>query len=70
MIVGATVVDLSPEIIVDYLRARSMIEATAVIDAVSTHVAEAQRFANARFREAMGMARRSQRLGATWGDSM
>ena len=59
--------DLSPEIIVDHLRARATTEATLVIDTVSSRVAEAQRFAGARLREVLEVARRSQRQRAASG---
>lgn len=59
--------DLSPEIIIDHLRARAMTEATAVIDSASSQVAEAQRFASARFRETVEVARRSQRIRGNLG---
>ncbi len=62
--------DLNPEIVIDHLRARAMTEANAVIDQVSSRVAEAQRFASARFRDAIEVARRSHRIGAASGDNV
>ena len=60
-----TYADLNPGIVIDHLRARATTEATAVVDAVSSRVVEAQRFAGARFREVLEVARRNQRLKAT-----
>ena len=61
--------DLSLEILVNHLHVRATIEATAVIDEFSTRIADAQRFASARFREAVEVARRSHRLRVISGDS-
>jgi hypothetical protein len=70
MTAGTTVVDLSLAIVVDHLRARSAKEASIVIDAISRRLAETQRFAGARLREAVEVARRSQRLRATSDDNL
>jgi hypothetical protein len=59
--------DLSPDIMVDHLRVRAKTVANVVIDQVSARVAEAQRFASARFRDAVEVARRSHLLGALSG---
>jgi hypothetical protein len=59
--------DLSSEVLVNHLRVRAATEATAIIEDTCTRIAETQRFANARFREAVAVARRSQRQRATSG---